>query len=115
MMRMKALEALFENQTHRKHMIVQDGDKPDEEMRIGLVSYGVRMTKKEYDKRFPHLPRKSDKSGCYFVISKCSRQHLSLLKTHLFEKYTGAGWPIFQTKKWIKAQEKLDDLAAVAA
>lgn len=111
MMRKKALEALFKSkksQPHRLHLIKQD-DKPDEEFRVGWVRYGVRVTPDEYRNRFPHLPQNNIPARGMLVITSCSRQHLKLLKRHLFEKFTGAGWPILQTKAWIKLQELIDD------
>lgn len=107
-MKMKELEALFDSQPARQ--LVSDhktkkGKKKTEVTRIGVVFYKLRMTTKEYAKRQGGLTAKrwARMPEVMELTQQISRQHLKTLKKLNFEGFTGAGWPIFQTKKYAKA------------
>lgn len=108
-MKMKEVNAIFEKQPARKLIRIKKGEeKKDEVVRIGTVWYKVCMTCEEYAEsvggisahRWSKLPENGVEK-----VSSISRQYLKLFKKMTHVGFTGAGFPIFHTKKYIKANK----------
>ncbi len=110
-MKKKDLEALFEKQPHVIRYADSDvlHKKP---VKVGAVMVGIRYASAEYVNKFglrntgrrwnktPQLKPIDFKQAIqWFTID---RTQLKLVKGMIFEKFTAAGWPVLQTKAYVK-------------
>lgn len=82
-MTLKELEKHFEKQPFKT---VKVGKKTEKR---GKIWFGTRY-------------HESDGKMIEYIVSAIDRAEIKSLKGLIFEKYTGAGWPIFQTKAYAK-------------